>query len=182
MMRVGIEKYRQGGARKGRIQQDFRQIVDEEDLRVLPVLYWVSAAFLGVYALFMTAYFAFIGTVFVAIPFEEDGPPRAFGWAFLGVAAIALLIAATVVTLKALTGFWLRKRRHRVATMVIAALTCLEIPYGTMTGVFTFVVLARPSVRALYEGAEQASAPPLPEFPPPAGQSEAPAEPSVPAE
>ena len=36
---------------------------------------------------------------------------------------------------------------------ITAGLSCLEIPYGTVLGALTFVVLARPSVAALFRGA-----------------------------
>jgi hypothetical protein len=34
--------------------------------------------------------------------------------------------------------------------MVIAAIGCLEIPYGTLLGVFSFLVLGRDSVARLF--------------------------------
>ena len=138
-------------------------IVDDEHLRLLPLLYWVSAGFWGFYSIFIVAYFALIGTAFIAIP-GEDGPPPAFGWVFIAMAFFSLLLLIAFTTFKVLAGLWMKRRQHRVATMVVAAVTCLEIPYGTLTGVLTFLVLARPSVRALYEGpAHDAGAQPSPE-------------------
>ena len=34
--------------------------------------------------------------------------------------------------------------------IVMAALACLSMPFGTVLGVFTIIVLARPSVQALF--------------------------------
>jgi len=45
---------------------------------------------------------------------------------------------------------FLRDRRHRTFSMAIAALDCLHIPFGTILGILTFIVLGRDSVRALY--------------------------------
>jgi hypothetical protein len=42
----------------------------------------------------------------------------------------------------------------------MAALSCLAIPYGTVLGIFTFMVLQRPAARAIF-GQTQAP-PPLP--------------------
>lgn len=135
------------------VSQGERQaIIDDSHLQILSVTYWISAGFVSAYALFMAAYFIFIGVMFLAIPFEEAGaPPAAFAWTWIGFGIVGILVMAAVVTLKALAGFWIRNRTHRIATMVVAALSCLEFPYGTAIGVFTFVVLARPSVAALYE-------------------------------
>ena len=134
-------------------EQERQAIVDETSLDLLPIAYWVSAGFWGFYALFMVAYFVLIGTLFVSIPPDGSGaPPEFFGWVFLGVGLCFFVLAAATVTLKVLAGFWIRKRKHRVATMIVAAITCLEIPYGTLIGVLTFIAFSRPSVKALYEG------------------------------
>jgi hypothetical protein len=44
---------------------------------------------------------------------------------------------------------------------VIAGINCIFIPYGTLLGVATFMVLVRPSVQALFA----AVPPPLPAAP-----------------
>jgi hypothetical protein len=41
-------------------------------------------------------------------------------------------------------------RRRRTFSLVVAGINCASFPFGTVLGVFTFIVLARPSVRALY--------------------------------
>jgi len=43
---------------------------------------------------------------------------------------------------------WLTNLRD----MIVAGLGCLAVPYGTLLGVFTFVVLGRPSVVRLFDG------------------------------
>jgi hypothetical protein len=53
----------------------------------------------------------------------------------------------------------LRKRRHRTLSFVMACLTCINIPLGTALGVFTLVVLSRPSVKALYDQVAMQAAP-----------------------
>ena len=125
-------------------------IVDEEHLRVLSITYWVWGGLVAIYALFMAAYFAFIGSLFWSFGDGADAPPREALWILFGVATFVLLVAGTLATLQILTGFWIRNRRHRVASMVVAGFTCLSIPVGTLLGVFTFVVLSRRSVSALY--------------------------------
>jgi hypothetical protein len=48
--------------------------------------------------------------------------------------------------------------------MVVAGLSCLEFPYGTALGVFTFIALSRASVVRLFE----TNAAPQPQAPQPA--------------
>jgi hypothetical protein len=131
--------------------EERQAIADSAQFDLLPVGYWVSAGFWGFYALCMVAYFAIFGTLFMSIPKGDSGaPPPALGWFFVIVGCLTLVIAAVFVTLKVLAGFWLRRRTHRAATMVIAALGCLELPYGTLIGVWTFIGMARPAIRAQY--------------------------------
>jgi len=58
------------------------------------------------------------------------------------------IILGTVLNI--LAAMFLRQRKHRVFTMVVAGLICLQFPFGTALGVFTFVVLMRESVRESY--------------------------------
>ncbi len=145
-------------------EQERQAVIDEEQLRWLPIGYWISAGFWGAYGLFMMGYFVLIGSIFISIPWEEgaEAPPPQFGWIFLAIGVVGFLLMGAFVAFKVLAGFWIRKHQHRVATMVIAAITCLEIPYGTLLGVLTFLALSRPTVRALYES----GAPPYPTAPP----------------
>jgi hypothetical protein len=52
--------------------------------------------------------------------------------------------------LNLISGFCLRARKHRTFSIVVAAVDCLHIPFGTVLGVFTLAVLVRDSVRELY--------------------------------
>lgn len=126
-------------------------VVDEEHLKLLAIGYWVWGGFMAVYALLLGAYFGVIGSLFVMIPQgAAEGPPAVMGWIFLCIGAIVLLVVGALAGLEIATGFWIQRRRHRVATLVVAALICPSIPFGTLLGVSTFVVMSRPSVKARY--------------------------------
>ncbi len=142
-------------------------IVDEEQLRPLPVCYWVlgaTSAMMSLYGLFYIA----MGVMFSTIPFEqasgpaEAPPPGMFMILFGGMGLAFLLMFGTLATLQILTGFWIRKRRRRIACLVTAGISCVFIPFGTLIGVLTFLVLLRPSVKMLFErprGGVQAAEP-----------------------
>lgn len=55
--------------------------------------------------------------------------------------------------LNVISGWCLLKRRGRTFSLVVAGLDCLAAPFGTVLGVFTFVVLLRESVREAYQRA-----------------------------
>jgi hypothetical protein len=59
-------------------------------------------------------------------------------------------IFVVAAVLNVVSGIFLRQRRHRIFSFVIAGLDCLQIPFGTALGVFAIIVLSRDSVRQLY--------------------------------
>jgi hypothetical protein len=50
---------------------------------------------------------------------------------------------------------FLWQRRYRMFSMLIAGLNCLQVPLGTVLGVFTLLVLSRESVQELYPDSER---------------------------
>lgn len=139
-------------------EQEFREsIVDEEHLKLLSIGYLVSAAWSALFSLF-GLFYAFMGvamTSFIAsMPErpEQPPPPEFFPWIFglFGVGMFTVLI--TIGVLKFIASRRLKQRRSRIFVMVVAGLSCFAVPYGTMLGVFTFLVLGRPSVTRLFEG------------------------------
>ena len=165
-------------------EQERQAIVDNEHLRILPVVYWVLAAidiFISLYGLIYVG----LGGMMVFLPWDEaapDAPPPFFGWYFLAIGIGFMVFYAGGGVLKILAGIWMRRRTHRTAILVVAGLSCLSWPFGIVAAVFTFIVLLRPSVSALFGvpapsvvPAPLASTPPA-EAPAPVEAEEAPAE------
>lgn len=128
-----------------------QQIRDEEQLKLLSLGYRVSAAIVGFYALFGLLY-VFIGLLFVLAPmdFSASGgepAPALMGWLFGGMGLAFLVAGLTLAALKWVAANRIRDRRSLAFCQVIAAVSCVEIPYGTLLGVLTFVVASRPSIR-----------------------------------
>lgn len=140
-------------------EEELRQeIRDEEHLKLLSILYKVSAGITAFYSLF-GLFYVLMGAVFLVLPMDSpsagDPPPAFFGW-FLGVLGFAfLLIGLTMAALKWRVGTSLKQRKSPTFCKVIAGIICLGIPYGTALGVATFVVLSRPSIARLFDGQKQ---------------------------
>lgn len=77
-------------------------------------------------------------------------PPPAMGWMFvlMGGGAMALGYAFAVGLFVA--GWMLRRRKGYVFCLVMAGVACMFQPMGVVLGVFTIIVLIRPSVKALF--------------------------------
>jgi hypothetical protein len=130
-----------------------RAIIDDEHLRLLGLGYYLSAA--------MTAFFSLFGLLYMGIGISvtrfahdaprADAPPEAMGLVFALFGATIFLIMVGVAGMKAYVGRCLERRQHRVLCLVVAAVSCLEIPYGTALGVCTFIVMARPRLKEHFD-------------------------------
>ncbi len=78
-------------------------------------------------------------------------PPRFVGWVFVAMGSCAVLLGWSVGLLTIYSGRCIATRRSRIFSLVMAGVNCFSAPVGTTLGVFTFIVLLRPSVQTLYE-------------------------------
>jgi hypothetical protein len=129
--------------------------IDEDHLNLLSIFYFVTAglAFLSIF--FFIGYYEFMNYIFTNPDIwknQKGGPPPAevFGmlkWVFI----FAGFVSAVGGIMNLMAGVFMRQRKHRTFSLVIAAINCLQIPLGTALGVFTIIVLIRPSVVKMYE-------------------------------
>jgi hypothetical protein len=136
-------------------------ILDEEHIKLLSLGYMISAgisAFFGLFGLFYVGMGAFVGEMISHLPPEAtsaNGPAPAFiGWIFAGFGLLFCVLMTGIAALKLRAAFCLKQRRSRTFIMVVAALCCLDIPYGTLLGTFSFIVLGRASVEAQFKEAQ----------------------------
>ena len=130
-----------------------QSIVDEEHLKLLSLGYKISAAISGFFSLFGLLY-VFAG-VAMSVAFShatdlatktDQAPPAFVGWIFAGFGALFVLLMTTMALLKLRAALCIQRRKSRTYCMVIAAIMCIGVPYGTALGVASFMVLSRDSV------------------------------------
>jgi len=126
---------------------------DAEHLRLLTVFHYVLAGLsvlgIGILCLHFVVMHAIFANPEIWKNSKNPPPPELFAifkWVYLFGGAFLV----TAGTLNVLSAFFLRKRRHRMFSLVVTGLNCLQIPFGTVLGVFTIVVLSRESVRETY--------------------------------
>lgn len=124
---------------------------DSEQLRLLSIFHYVVGA-LAALASLLPLMHLFMGLAMLTGRFDEASPAesRLFGWFFIVMASVMIAIGAACTAAILLTGHFLSRRRHYMFCLVVAAIECLFVPVGTILGVFTIVVLQRPSVKALF--------------------------------
>ena len=131
---------------------DVQTIIDAEHLRLVRIGFMVSAATSALFGCFGFIY-AFMGAMIATMAERSSatpGPPQAIGWLF---ATLGLTIAAGGLGLagaRLYAAKCIRERRGRLYCIIMAAICCLEFPYGTIFAVLALIVLGRSSVETLF--------------------------------
>jgi hypothetical protein len=127
------------------IMPSYQMSQDAEHLKLLVIFYYISSGLSCLGGLF-GIFYAGMGLMFQRM--ESSAPSSLF--LLIGVVIIVISLAMAVGSF--LTARWLSARKNKTFCMVIAGFSCLNIPLGTALGVFTFIVLSRPSVSGLFDG------------------------------
>jgi len=77
-------------------------------------------------------------------------PPEFLGWIFALIGAVLFVIGIAMAICILIVGRSLAHYKHYSFALVMACIECFFVPFGTILGVFTIVVLSRESVRVLF--------------------------------
>jgi hypothetical protein len=128
---------------------------DEQHLNILSIFHYVVGGLTALFACFPIFHLAMgIGMLsggFGEIPPDEAFPFRLFGLLFVIFPAVIILLGWALAAAIVVAGYYLSKRRKYTFCLVVAGLECIFIPFGTVLGVFSIIVLVRPSVKAMFE-------------------------------
>ena len=127
---------------------------DEEHLKILSILHYVLAAMLALSVLGLVVHFLFMNTLMTTEGIWEDNgtpPPPEFLAIMRGGYAVAGFFLIVEVVLNVLSARDLRVNHSRTLSLITSGINCLNVPLGTALGVFTIIVLMRPSVIARYQ-------------------------------
>ncbi len=131
---------------------------DKEQLQLLAIFHYVVAGLAALFSFFPLLYTT-VGVIFIfaarhgAAKPGEDLPPEFLGWIFAVLGLVLFLIGIAMAICILITGRSLALRKRYSFALVMACIECLFIPFGTILGVFTIVVLSRESVKALFSTA-----------------------------
>jgi hypothetical protein len=131
---------------------------DNEHLRLLAIFHYVVGGLAALFSFFPLLYTT-VGAVFIfaarhgtAKP-GEDLPPEFLGWIFAVLGSLLFLIGIAMAICILIAGRSLALRKRYSFALVMACIECLFVPFGTILGVFTIVVLSRESLKALFSTA-----------------------------
>ena len=123
-------------------------ILDAEHLRLLRIGYLIAAGVCTLFALFPLIHVS-VG-LFLYLTGNAADESRVIGLFFVGIGLTLSLSFAAMATTQFLAARAIASRQRRRLCLVAAALSCLFFPFGTALGIFTFAVLARPTVMAMF--------------------------------
>ncbi|MGB0776178.1 MAG: hypothetical protein ACPG32_01430 [Akkermansiaceae bacterium] len=134
---------------------DTKNQKDSEHITILCVFHYVicglcfaALLFLGVHYYIMQSVLSFDA----ASPSAGSNPPPEelltvfmLGYGVMGLVLIVLGI------INFLSARFMKRRKNRIFSLVVAGINCLNMPAGTTLGVFTIIALLRESVQLDYK-------------------------------
>jgi len=136
------------------------EIIDNERLRWIAFFHYVSGGITIALSFLFLIYVIIFGLIAanpdVAHKAQIEDPEQ-----FLGVMRIVVTVFASLFALglvygicEIVSGAFIKRRKYRIFSMVIAVPRILNIPYGTILSIITLMMLSRTTVKEQYENAK----------------------------
>jgi len=127
---------------------------EEQHLQLLAIFHYIVGGLTALFACFPLIHLT-IGLVMVFGGFSGNQAPPAFvGWLFIILGGGFFLVGQSLAICIIIAGRFLAQRRRYPFVFVVACCECLFMPFGTVLGVFTIVVLSRESVKSAFVGGQ----------------------------
>lgn len=81
----------------------------------------------------------------------NPGPPKFLFGIMAAFFGLLVLLGWTIGGLTAYAGWCIHRRRRKLLVLIVSGFNCIFIPYGTLFGVATILVLSSPAGKAEFE-------------------------------
>ena len=128
---------------------------DAEHLRLLSIFHYVVAAMTALFASFPIIHLV-VGAAMVFLPgrfgdSKGGEPPVMVGIFFMAFAGAWIVVGWTLAICMVIAGRKLAQRKRYLFCLVVAGFTAVScMPFGTVLGIFTILVLVRPSMKQAF--------------------------------
>jgi hypothetical protein len=127
---------------------------DLKHLNLLSIFHYVVGALSALFSCMFLIYLL-VGLIMVISPesmISDSGeiPPAFAGYLLIIIGGLFFLFGVGVSTCIIVSGRFLGRRKKHLFSFVMACIECLFMPFGTVLGIFTIIVLSKDSVKALY--------------------------------
>lgn len=121
---------------------------DADYLRLLSIFHYIVAGVLGLVSLLPLLHLALgIAMVTGRLDNKGDPAPEIFGWIFVIFPLAFIVCGIAMAVAIAIAGRRLQRQQSYLYCLVVAGIECFFMPFGTVLGVLTILVLLRPSVK-----------------------------------
>ena len=132
---------------------------NEQYLKILAIFDFVVGGIAGLLACLPIAHFG-MGIFMLVLSLvpgavEEDVPAfpvSIVGILFTAIAGAVMILGWCYAIALIVAGYGLLKKRWYTFCLVMAGISCMFMPHGTVLGVLTLILLLKPEVRVLFEG------------------------------
>jgi hypothetical protein len=128
-------------------------------LNLLSIFHYVLGGMRFLFGFFPIIYVV-MGIVMLLVPGKHggnDGFPNVLFGGLMVVFGLGFAVAMWVMAvMMIIAGHKLSRHKSYMFCIVIACIECLSMPFGTILGVFTIILLSRPSVKELFNPTQTA--------------------------
>lgn len=107
----------------------------------------------GMTALFSSMFLIHVGMGIAMLNGALDGkdpPPKLFAWVFIVIGSVCVVAGWTLAGFIIAAGRRLKRRASHMFCLAVAGLECFLMPFGTVLGVFTLIILQKEPVKQLF--------------------------------
>ncbi|MCW8985802.1 MAG: hypothetical protein OQK55_10695 [Thermoanaerobaculales bacterium] len=123
---------------------------DSEHLKLLAIFHYVVAGMTALFACIPFIHF-FMGLAMATGTFPDTDPEvQPIGIFLMIFAGLFILAGWALAVLIAFAGRSLQARKRYTYCLVMAGVECIFMPFGTVLGVFTIIVLMRDTVKEMF--------------------------------
>lgn len=110
------------------------------------------AVFSALFACFPIGHLAIgVGMVSGRLDTQNDPEAAFVGWLFIGIASTMMCLGWLFTAVLLYTGRCWQRKQHYTFCLIVAGVSCLFTPFGTILGVFALILLLQPEGKALFE-------------------------------
>ncbi len=123
---------------------------DEQHLDLLAIFHYIVG---GMAALFSSMFLIHVGMGIAMLSGALDGddpPPRLFAWIFIVIGSVCVVAGWTLAGFIIAAGRRLKRRASHMFCLAVAGVECILMPFGTVLGVFTLILLQKEPVKQLF--------------------------------
>ena len=129
---------------------------DIEQINLLKIFHYIVG---GLGCLFSCMPLLYVGMgIFLLISpesfnnqYEQNSIPDWFAYIFICMGLLFFLLGQALSICIIYSGKCLNNRKKYMFSFVVACISCMFVPFGTILGIFTIIVLSRDSVKKMYE-------------------------------